>query len=168
MHEKWFISDTHWFHANIIKFCNRPFANVDEMNQAMVDNWNRVVSKKDFVYHLGDVFIGGNDKLRNELLYSLNGHLRLIVGNHDEALLKSHCLKRFDKVMYWKGFKEGNITFTHIPHELHRLRDGCFNGHGHIHGNFEDDPHYRNICVEARNYTPVHWDTIQEEIKLVR
>lgn len=165
-HEKWFISDTHFFHNNIIGYCQRPFNDVVDMNETMIRKWNNVVGKNDYVYHLGDVFIGGNDKARSELLYALNGKLRLIVGNHDEALLMSPLLhKRFDKAMYWKGFAEGNFTATHVPHNLDRLRDGVFNVHGHIHNALEADDHYINVCVEHRNYTPVHMDQILLEIK---
>lgn len=164
--EKWFTSDTHFCHRNIIKFCERPFANVDEMNEALVNNWNSVVGPNDYVYHLGDWFVGGNDRERNEILWSLNGKIRFIVGNHDEALLKSKSsLNRFEKILYWKGFKEYNFTATHIPHELKRLRDGAFNVHGHIHNNVEEDLHYLNVCVEVRNYTPVHISQIISEIE---
>ena len=164
--EKWFTSDTHFCHRNIIKFCERPFANVDEMNEALVNNWNSVVGPNDYVYHLGDWFVGGNDRERNEILWSLNGKIRFIVGNHDEALLKSKSsLNRFEKILYWKGFKEHNFTATHVPHELKRLRDGAFNVHGHIHNNVEEDLHYLNVCVEVRNYTPVHISQIISEIE---
>ena len=166
VHEKWFTSDTHFCHRNIIKFCERPFANVDEMNETLVNNWNSVVGPNDYVYHLGDWFVGGNDRERNEILWSLNGKIRFIVGNHDEALLKSKSsLNRFEKILYWKGFKEYNFTATHIPHELKRLRDGAFNVHGHIHNNVEEDLHYLNVCVEVRNYTPVHISQIISEIE---
>ena len=166
VHEKWFISDTHFFHENIIQYCGRPFANADLMNENLVANWNKVVGEHDYVYHLGDWFVGGNDRQRNEILWSLNGKIRFIVGNHDEALLKrKSSLNRFEKIMYWKGFAENNFTATHVPHELKRLRDGAFNVHGHIHNNMEDDLHYINVCVEHRDYTPVHMDQILLEIK---
>jgi calcineurin-like phosphoesterase family protein len=168
MREKWFISDTHFFHENIIQYCGRPFANAETMTECLIKNWNSVVGPNDYVYHLGDVFMGGNDRDRNEVLYALNGHKRLIVGNHDEKLLKSDCLRAFDKVMYWRGFKEKNFTCTHVPHELHRIRDGEFNVHGHVHNNLENDPHYICVCVEHTNYTPVHMDEILEQIKLVK
>jgi calcineurin-like phosphoesterase family protein len=164
IHEKWFVSDTHFFHENIIRFCGRPFANAEIMNENLVKNWNSVVGKNDFVYHLGDVFIGGSERDQNELLYSLNGHKRLIVGNHDK--LKSKVLQNgFDKIDLWKGFKEGDFTAVHIPLRLNNLRDGGFCVHGHIHTNLEEDIHYINVCVEHRNYTPVHLDQILLEIK---
>lgn len=54
-----FTSDTHFNHTNIIRFCERPFERVDEMNEKLIDNWNSVVSPEDFVFHLGDFCLGG-------------------------------------------------------------------------------------------------------------
>ncbi len=60
-HDKWFISDTHFFHANILKFLNkqeqriRPFQSLEEMHELMIERWNSVVKDRDYVYHLGDV-----------------------------------------------------------------------------------------------------------------
>lgn len=166
MREKWFISDTHFFHENIIRFCNRPFASADEMNAAIVKNWNAVVAPQDFVYHLGDVFIKGTEKARAELVHALNGRKRLIVGNHDDTLFKQpHVVSAFEKIMYWHGFKEENFTATHVPHEIRRIRDGEFNVHGHIHQNIEENLAYINVCVEQINYTPMHMDAIRNIIK---
>jgi calcineurin-like phosphoesterase family protein len=163
-HEKWFISDTHFFHSNIIKYCSRPFASANEMNTKMVENWNKVVGKNDYVYHLGDFWMGGNNKERNDLLYALNGQITLIVGNHDDIRDMS-AKTRFRKIELWKGFKGDNFTCVHIPLRLDSLRDGAFCVHGHIHDNLEKDPHYINVCVEHHNYTPVHLDAIREIIK---
>lgn len=134
------------------------------MDETMVKNWNNVVGPSDYVYHLGDVFLGGSEKWQNELLWSLNGQKRLIVGNHDK--LKSKVLQNgFEKIEYWKGFSKENFTCTHVPHELGALRDGAYNVHGHIHNNLREDSHYINVCVEHTQYTPIHMDTILEEIK---
>lgn len=169
LHEKWFVSDTHFFHENIIRFCDRPFKNAGEMNAAIVKNWNSVVGPNDFVYHLGDVFIGGTEKERSEIVHSLNGRKRLIVGNHDDTLFKQpKVVSAFEKIKYWQGFKEEGFTATHVPHMLDRLRDGTHNVHGHIHNNLEKDLHYINVCVEMRDYTPVHMDQIRLEIKAVK
>ena len=54
----WVTSDTHFNHANIIKYCNRPFSSVEEMNETIIANWNKVVSEDDMVYHLGDFALG--------------------------------------------------------------------------------------------------------------
>ena len=81
----YFSSDNHYFHANIIKYCSRPFRDVGEMNAAMVDNWNSVVSDEDVVFHLGDVSAGLRDRVDDfkALIGSLRGKKVLIRGNHD-------------------------------------------------------------------------------------
>lgn len=76
------ISDTHFYHNNIIEYCNRPFKNVEEMNQYMIDKWNNRVSKDDIVIHLGDVGFGSKEQVQN-LCHQLNGTKILIKGNHD-------------------------------------------------------------------------------------
>lgn len=56
----YFTSDTHFYHSNIIGFCKRPFKNVEDMNETLIENWNRVVSQDDIVFHLGDFCLGGS------------------------------------------------------------------------------------------------------------
>jgi calcineurin-like phosphoesterase family protein len=79
----WFTSDTHFGHANIIKYCKRPFASVDEMDKRMVENWNARVAPNDVIWHLGDVALSGGKERLSEIMGELNGHKRLILGNHD-------------------------------------------------------------------------------------
>lgn len=165
MVNKWFISDTHFFHTNIIKFCKRPFADTAEMNEVMIQNWNDVVKPQDNVYHLGDVAMGfgGDEAPFAALMQRLNGHKRLIVGNHDK--LKSRTLRRFfEKIDLWKGFHEQGFTCVHIPLQIEQLRDGAVCVHGHIHNNLLDDPRYINVCVEHTNYTPIHMDELIAKI----
>lgn len=169
VHEKWFISDTHFFHANILKFLDdqghriRPFNSLEEMHEIMIERWNYMVKPDDYVYHLGDVTFQYHGKF-NELMHRLNGDKRLILGNHDKVK-QPGLLQHFSKVMVWHGFKEENFTATHFPHRLESLRDGAFNVHGHIHQNHMEDLHYINVSVEVRDYYPVHMDQILKEIK---
>jgi calcineurin-like phosphoesterase family protein len=95
-------SDLHFFHANIIKYSNRPFLdsdgnpNVETMNEGIISNWNEVVSKGDRVYILGDVAMGGKSKAPKlaEYLRRLNGEKFLVPGNHDTYILDSEeCMK---------------------------------------------------------------------------
>lgn len=166
--DKWFISDTHFFHENILKFQNkgkylRDFHSIEEMHEYMIDRWNSVVKDQDYVYHLGDVTFR-YDGAFNNLMSRLKGHKRLIVGNHDK--IWNPCLENnFDKVDLWKGFKEYNFTASHIPLRLDSLRDGAFCVHGHVHANSLSEPGYINVSVEVRNYTPVHIEDIGKEIK---
>lgn len=168
IHEKWFISDTHFFHDNILKFKNkdekplRPFKSIEEMHSVLVNRWNALVQPQDYVYHLGDVTFQYHRPFQ-ELMYSLNGHKRLIVGNHDK-LKQEGLIKHFDKVMLWHGFKECGFVASHMPLKEGHFRDGKFNVHGHLHNNTIDDRHYINICVERTDYRPIH---IEEIVRLI-
>lgn len=170
--EKWFISDTHFGHSNILKFKRadgspvRDFKSCYEMDELMVKNWNSVVGSNDYVYHLGDVTFR-YDGYFNNIMSRLNGKKRLIVGNHDK-LMNPNLFRWFDKVEIWKGFKEHDFTISHFKLRLDSLRDGTFCVHGHTHQNIDPDPHYINVCVETRLYSPVHLDSILAEIKLAK
>lgn len=173
MTDIWFISDTHFFHDNILKFTGsdgariRPeFSTVDEMNWAIVERWNSVVKPQDKVWHLGDVAFKTTvkaDELAN-LLRKLHGHKRMLVGNHDN--LKSPALvNNFEKIELWKGFPDEGFTCSHIPLRLDSLRDGTVNVHGHTHQNLMREPGYVNVCVEVRGYTPIHLDELTKEVR---
>lgn len=168
IHNKWFISDTHFFHTNILKFMNgekrlRAFDSLEDMHEYMIDKWNSVVKDNDYVYHLGDVTFQYNGAFNN-LMHRLKGQKRLIVGNHDK-IWNPALICNFEKADLWKGFKEHNFTASHMPLPWQHLRDGAFCVHGHVHANSLTDPHYINVSVEVRDYTPVHIDEIGQEIK---
>ena len=74
-----FTSDTHFYHANIIELCHRPFRSVDNMNEMLIANWNKVVGADDIVFHLGDFCLGNSGKW-NRILDRLNGMIYLILG----------------------------------------------------------------------------------------
>src|SRR5688572_21270703 len=102
MAEIWVISDTHFNHENIIKYCGRPFKDAKSMNECMVERWNETVKPQDKVYHLGDVYMGGGFDREHtlNLLCNLNGKKRLILGNHDNG--KDQILQRvFQKIDVW-------------------------------------------------------------------
>ena len=177
MRNIWVISDTHFWHANIIKYCDRPFADVKEMNDVMVERWNSVVKEQDIVYHLGDVYFG---KEGRDVISKLNGHKRLILGNHDNGK-DQNLLKHFEKIMMWRMFPDLGLLFTHVPVHFSSLqrfdKEGNPSGnlrnvHGHVHKNsvkmFEtrwatepvNDLNYINVSVEMIDYTPVHVDSL--------
>ena len=93
----YFTADSHFNHANIIKFCNRPFNNVEQMNETLIDNWNQVVGKDDIVFHLGDFCLGGAAEW-TKLLDRLNGKIYLILGNHDLKNIRQGFIQRFEHV----------------------------------------------------------------------
>lgn len=169
MAEKWFISDTHFFHTNILKFLNpdksrlRPFNSLQEMHNLIIHNWNCMIENNDKAYHLGDVTFQYHKPFQ-ELMYQLKGDKRLIVGNHDK-IKQEGLLKHFSKVELWKGFKDLNFTCSHMPLREGHFRDGAYNVHGHLHKNIINSPLYINVCVENTGYRPIHVDEIIEDIK---
>lgn len=169
VHDKWFISDTHFFHANILKFVDaagnkiRPFTSLEEMHEILIENWNSVVKDNDYVYHLGDVTFR-YDGAFNALMHRLKGKKRLIIGNHDK-IWNPALINNFEKADLWKGFKEYNFTASHFPMEREALRDGAYSVHGHIHQNKSPKSHQFNVSVEAINYTPINIDEIGAWIK---
>ena len=93
----YFTADTHFNHANIIKFCNRPFKSVEQMNETLITNWNSVISEDDIVFHLGDFCLGGAAEW-TRLLDRLNGKIYLILGNHDLKNFRQGFIQRFEHV----------------------------------------------------------------------
>ena len=79
---RWVTSDLHLGHTNIIKYCNRPFINITEMNRVLVDNWNSLISENDIVYFIGDLAFDWNNTTDYWLL-QFNGDVKFIIGNHD-------------------------------------------------------------------------------------
>lgn len=175
--EIWFSSDLHFHHLNIIRYCNRPFANPKEMNEYLVERHNAYVKPQDHWYNLGDVTMERDNQGRGlEIVAKLNGHKRLIFGNHDHYAAK-HYLKYFEKVMAVQNIDR--IEFSHFP--IHPLSMGSYlaNVHGHIHDKPNYDPvlrvdkttgrvwvqPYINISVEKTAYRPVSLDEIKTMIR---
>lgn len=158
-----FIADLHFGHKNIIGF-NRPqFKDVFEMNDTLVENWNKVVKPKDVVYVLGDVAFG---KYNLHYMCQLNGRKHLVLGNHDVYAIKEYT-PYFDHIWGCNYYK-GNIL-THIPvHEL-QLNRFKLNIHGHVHHVdpvLTQDKRYFNVCADHIDLTPIHWEEIKERTML--
>lgn len=173
----WFISDTHFHHYNIIKYANRPFQSVSEMNEFMVEQWNIYVKPSDHIYHLGDVTMLRDNQGRGlEILKRCNGHKRLIMGNHDHYHIK-HYVNHFEKVMAMNVIDR--YRFTHIPVHPDSFGNVAANIHGHIHEKPDYQPvchidketqrlivkPYINISVERTNYHPISLEQIKEMVK---
>ncbi len=161
MRNIWVISDTHFGHSNIIRYCGRPFNDAKEMDEKLVENWNSVVKDEDIVYHLGDVYMGVSGR---DALSKLKGRKRLILGNHDDG--KDQFLhKSFQKIMVWRMFPEFGLLLTHVPVHYSTLgEDGkriLTNVHGHIHQNKSPMGRYRNVSVEQINYTPINIEELR-------
>ncbi|MGX6428119.1 metallophosphatase [Levilactobacillus yonginensis] len=149
---QFFTSDTHFFHKDLLgdnDFAPRPFANVDEMNQTIIDNWNARVAPGDTVYHLGDIALyftrpaSKSDEAVFEVLSQLNGNLELIKGNHDSRALFKHLAAnnyvdhgedkfRFHDVGALIKYDHRQYYMTHYPMML-GIVNQIINLHGHIH-----------------------------------
>lgn len=180
----WVVSDTHINHANILKFTDSEgnlirgskFSNTQEMDEYMLERWNSVVKPGDKVYHLGDVMFGDTNYFAR-FWPRFNGSKRLIVGNHDDIkYLASGGF--FSKIQMWRMFPEFGLLLTHVPVHPSNLKifvaEGEYvegdvgsvqktflNIHGHIHQNASPAGPYRNVSVEAIDYTPVNIEELR-------
>ena len=168
----YFWSDQHFFHHNIIKYANRPFQSISEMNQKMVNNYYEKVKENDLVFFCGDVAFGEIELTRN-LLKGSPGKKVLIMGNHDFD--KNKCIFRnyhlFDAICMGFDFtcnlNSKNVDFivTHYPIDEKFLPEGVVNIHGHIHQYKLGVKHF-NVSVEHTNYQPLSLNEIISSIDL--
>lgn len=179
---KYYIADTHFNHGAMLKFepDNRPFRNVDEMNEALISKWNGKVKRDDEVYILGDFCFDVKGEAANNFLRRLNGTKYLIRGNHD-AFLKA---KAFDRELFgWvKDYAEVvdtvngepvSVVLFHYPIAVwNRKHYGAYHLFGHIHSNqpgksrhaleFDLGDRAFNVGADVRGLEPV---TLEELVK---
>lgn len=145
-------SDQHWFHANIIKYCKRPFPNVKQMNIGMTLKWNEVVSDGDIVIHLGDFALTKKSShMLSTLRDQLNGTIIIIKGSHDASKKK---LAEAGFIVGSNPMYIGKYILSHVPLADSQIPKGMINIHGHIHEKATRGERI-NICVEHTNYYPV-------------
>jgi calcineurin-like phosphoesterase family protein len=154
-----FTADMHFEHANIIKYCNRPFKNVQHMNKLLISRYNQVVKPEDTVYFIGDLTI--KPRSYKSALYAfiqnLQGTKHLILGNHD----------------YFEPFDYVDIGFESVHTQLEILDDGMDLNlllvhdpakayttdkiviHGHIHDMWKKKGNAINVGVDVWDFKPV-------------
>lgn len=147
---------THFGHQNIIKYSNRPFASVEEMDEVLVTNWNRVVRPEDTIYHLGDVVFGDASILKR-----LQGKKHLIIGSHDNVKnIGSHFI--FYTPLLNITIEGQPVTLCHYAMRTwHRSHYGAWNLYGHSHGKLPPIGKSMDVGVDANNYMPVSWTQIK-------
>ncbi len=134
-----YIADLHFDHADIIPYDNRPFDTVEEMNQTMIANWNRVVKDEDLTWILGDFCAGGADRWR-ELLSLLNGRKALILGNHDSREAADALRDCFEDIAEYRETKDGSHSVVLCHYPILAFRDhyfGALHLYGHVHISYE-------------------------------
>lgn len=167
-----YTADTHWFHSNILKYCNRPFQNVIEMNEVLIENWNKKVSKNDLVYHLGDfAFVTCVEELEI-ILKRLNGRKILIQGNHDRSkIVKNTNLFEFvtnSRQDYAAKVGNEEVYLSHCPRLVwEKAHYGVRHLFGHCHGNVQHPyPNAYDIGVDNNNYEPIAHEELPKLIPI--
>ena len=177
-----FVSDTHFFHANIIKYCNRPWKSgtkdedgeflitekdVYDMNEAIISNWNSVVGPDDVVWHLGDFALGNRNRIP-EIVSRLNGKKHLVLGNHDHHKMSFYYESGFHRVYDHPVVISNFFILSHEPMQWVKDGDVYANIYGHVH----DQEMYKDFtsnsfcaCVERIGYAPIRWSDMLEKMK---
>ena len=168
-----FASDAHFFHKRVIEFDERPFADLDEMHETLIENWNRVVRPQDLVFYLGDLCFGGITRFK-EVANRLNGIIHFITGNHDDykIVLKSG---RFLTIQHYKeiwvqeeGLDPQFICLMHYPiQQWNRMHSGSYMIHGHCHHTLKDLEFNRTFRIldaglNGHDYTPLSYAQVKE------
>jgi len=167
-----FYSDPHFGHANIIKYCNRPFESVSEMNETLIKNYNSKVQPNDTVYILGDFAFYREPEDVTKILKRLNGIKHFVFGNHDK-IMRHEKVRPFFKAM--SNFEEiyvqqkaggsQHITLCHFSMKVwNQSHRGSWQLYGHSHGTLPDDPNSLSIDVgvDSHNYFPVSFEEVKE------
>lgn len=173
-----FTSDLHFFHKNVIKFCNRPYTDVDEMNDKLIENWNNTITNKDIVFVLGDTFWFNDSEKIKKVLNSLNGKMiYFIPGNHDD-FEKYYRIFDNDRYVFCEDIvvlytSKYEIWLCHYPLTTwpHRVNnENCINLFGHIHSkkditegidqNLNLHSNQFDVGCDYWNYKPVSLETI--------
>tara|TARA_R110002020_G_scaffold37124_21_gene112115 strand:+ start:7394 stop:8038 length:645 start_codon:yes stop_codon:yes gene_type:complete len=159
-----FISDIHFGHKNVIRFCNRPFVTVSEMNNEIISRWNSVVTDADRVFVVGDVFLCSPEEAK-QYISQLNGHKILVQGNHD----------LHEKKMLWTGFDEFHKRYEYTMPDgrlaliEHYPSPDCLLDckydlmiHGHIHIDDKVVGKKINVSCDIWDFYPVSIDKLCE------
>lgn len=182
-----FTADLHLGHVNIIRYCHRPFATVEEMNTSLVANWAGAVGVDDEVWVLGDVAMGKITETL-PLLTDLPGRKHLVPGNHDRCWPGHRRIRPQDVRMYEDvGFEvhpsvveirlgEHRVVLCHLPtagdsqdtdrfaKQRPSLADGGWLLHGHVHDKWRVRDHQVNVGVDVWNFRPVEESVLAELI----
>lgn len=171
----WFTSDLHLGHENVIKYSKRPFANVTEMDEQLIERWNSVVEKQDAVYVVGDFSFYKDQQKAVDVLQRLNGaEKHLVLGNHDKHL-KGWVRDKFSSCSPYKEIYVEDPTtvdgkqFLVLCHYSFRVWNkshyGSINLYGHSHGSLPGTSQSLDVGVDCWDYTPCDLQQIKQRLK---
>ena len=165
----YYISDLHFYHTNILKMCNRPFENIEEMNAKLIENWNKKVAEEDTIYFLGDFSFKSNQSKADEILKQLNGKKYFIKGNHDKRtwLERVKENKLIEDYFDYKEIDDNGrmVVLCHYPfHSWNGLYHGSYHLYGHVHAKTVENEEWQknrfNVSCEVLEYEPKTLDEI--------
>lgn len=176
----WFTSDTHFNHKNIIRYCGRPFEDVQSMNDSIVERWNSCVKPTDKVYHLGDIGLFSQEEDVNAMVDNLNGTVWAVKGNHDGKKVKRALGYRLQKARgYW--IDHTFAVMVHKPCNFPAIvQTNDWNNvvllYGHVHDRAPDCLHWvrfpdgkeilaYHVGVDTNNFFPVSEDAIAHMVR---
>ena len=166
-----FTSDQHYGHKNIIKFANRPFRSVEEMDEAMIENHNNVVKHNDIIWFVGDFAFLPVDRSVN-LLSRLNGRKNIVLGNHDKQLSKNRSKflgdGLFENIVPYREIyvgKQSIILFHYGMRVWNKSHHGSWLLYGHSHGSLPSWGKSMDVGVDDKNITDEYRPYSFEEIK---
>jgi calcineurin-like phosphoesterase family protein len=179
----WFTADHHFAHANIIKFCDRPFKTVTEMDNTMIARWNSVVGLNDTVYHLGDFTL--NVDTFTDAISQLNGMIKILPGSHDQRWLAGNPqnvtswpghpvevlpqLVELDFPELGDGKHPQTIVLCHYamrswPKSFH----GSWHLYGHSHGRLPQYGLSFDVGVDCTDFQPISLDEVTERMRALK
>ena len=173
MSNKFFTSDLHFGHERVIGYCDRPYTSARQMDEGLIYNWNYVVRPDDIVYVLGDVFFCSQGEAKI-IMNRLNGHKRLIYGNHDKVIKNQKplqdCFEVIHPDLYTEYIDGIMVHMCHYPlHSWNKAFHGAFMLHGHVHSKIATDKKIRryDVGVDANGYAPVRWEAIKKTLEAI-
>jgi calcineurin-like phosphoesterase family protein len=166
----YYIADTHFGNANMLRLWNRPFSSIEEHDGFLIKSWNETVNYKDDIYIIGDAFCSKKINVES-YLNCLNGRKHLIIGNHDSYYLNKNMDKHFESITQIAMiYDEGKcIVLCHYPMaEWSNYYNGAYHVHGHIHNNRVGDAfrflrmqdRVLNAGVDINNFRPVTFEEL--------
>lgn len=182
-HELFFTSDPHFGHKNIIKYCDRPFADVDEMNEAIIANWNAKVPTTGIVFVVGDFCMNCSVKSIVDIRKRLNGRIILIRGNHDDFIIDVNKREQLFEAVYdrldIRVMTNHEDATDYIDVELHHFpslvwnnsHKGAWQAFGHCHSK-RRIPHQsvfqHDVGMDGNNFTPLSFQEFGQIISARR
>jgi calcineurin-like phosphoesterase family protein len=158
-------SDLHLGHGNVIRYCGRPFADVAEMNTALLHAWSSTVKNGGTIINLGDVSLKLNKEYLATVIHRLPGHKILVMGNHDRKKpVRWRLDAGFNEVYPRPVVYEGKYILSHTVVDIFR-GSGFINFHGYIHNCESGIPNYINVSVEKTGYKPVLLEGLVSEFE---